>query len=281
MTPLIEAIQAVIAAAKIAQRDRALAPIERRLKAQMAAALKAHEKAFMAEFSRFGPGLLGEASAATVTPIEGALEAAYRATLADFSVPIEAARTAAMSAAARHRSAEFGVSFAFDAKNPSATALIKDQAAKSAGEIDATTREDITAILTRGMEQGYDYKTVAAEIAAKYQEYTAPVSKPRHVRNRAELIAINEAGEAYEAGNRLVVDELVDGGLEMEKSWSNVGDGRVSDGCLRNSAAGWIPVDQAFPSGHQHPTRFPGCRCACLYRRKPTAAAPMAAAGGV
>jgi len=40
-------------------------------------------------------------------------------------------------------------------------------------------------------------------------------------------------------------------------SWSTVGDERVSDGCIANAAVGWIPVDQLFPSGHQHPTPVP------------------------
>jgi len=166
--------------------------------------------------------------------------------------------------------AEFGVSFAFDLKNPRAIAAIKAQAVASVEEIDATTRDDLTRILTQGMEEGYNYQQVARAIAAKYDEYAVPVTRPRHIRNRAELIAVTEAAEAYETGNRLVIDEMTAVGLEMEMSWSTVGDERVSDGCIANAAVGWIPVDQLFPSGHQHPPRFPGCRCATLYRRRPT-----------
>lgn len=268
MTPLHTLLENIVALTKVVQRDRALKPIEQTLARKMAKAFRAHRAVFMREFERLGPGLYGEASAPPA--IEGALETAYQATLAQFLDPIETAAGASLAAAAKHRVAEFQVSFAFDLKNPRAIAAIKDQAAASVGEIDATTRDDLTRILTQGMEEGYNYQQVARAIAAKYDEYAVPVTRPRHIRNRAELIAVTEAAEAYETGNRLVIDDMTAVGLEMEKQWSTVGDDRVSAGCLQNAAVGWIPVDQGFPSGHQHAPRFPGCRCAILYRRRPT-----------
>jgi len=37
------------------------------------------------------------------------------------------------------------------------------------------------------MEEGYNYQQVARAIAAKYDEYAVPITRPRHIRNRAEL----------------------------------------------------------------------------------------------
>ena len=268
MTSLHTLLENIATLTKIWKRDRALKPVETKLARQMAKAFRAHRAVFMREFERVGLGILGEAS--TPPAIEGALEAAYQATLADFLGPIEEAAEAAIAAAAKHRVAEFGVDYSFDLKNPRAVAAIKDRAAAAVKEIDATTREEIARIVTQGMEEGYNYQQVARQIVAKYEEFG--VGKPQaHIRNRAELIAVTEAAEAYEEGNRLVIDEMMAVGLEMEKSWSTVGDDRVSDGCRENSQAGWIPVDEPFPSGHQHAPRFPGCRCAILYRRRPTA----------
>ena len=261
-------LENIVALTKVVQRDRALKPIETKLAGQMAKAFRAHRTVFMREFERAGPGLFSEAS--TPHAIEGGLEAAYQATLADFLGPIEGAAAAAIAAAARHRVAEFGIDYAFDLKNPRAVAAIKDRAAAAVTEIDATTREEIARIVTQGMEEGYNYQKVARQIVAKYEEFAVPITRPRHIRNRAELIAVTEAAEAYETGNRLVIDEMTAIGLEMEKQWSTVGDDRVSDGCRTNGQTGWIPVDQAFPSGHQHAPRFPGCRCAILYRRRVT-----------
>ncbi|MFA7122335.1 MAG: phage minor head protein [Bacilli bacterium] len=267
-TPLHTLLESIVALTKVVQRDRALRPIEQTLARKMATAFRAHRAAFMAEFERIGPGLYGEASAPPA--IEGALEAAYQTTLADFLGPIETAAAAAIDAAAQHRVAEFGIDYAFDLKNPRAIAAIKDRAAAAVKEIDATTREEIARIISQGMEDGYNYQKVARALADKYDEFGLTVPAGKHIRNRAELIAINEAGEAYETGNRLVIDEMTAVGLEMEMHWSSVGDAQVSDGCRRNEAVGWIPVDQTFPSGHQHAPRFPGCRCAILYRRRPT-----------
>lgn len=261
--PLLEKITAL---ANVVQRDRALKSIEQTLAREMSAAFRMHRDVFLTEFERAGRQIFGEA-AAPVT-IEGALETAYQATLARFVGPIETAAGAAIEAAAKHRVAEFGVGFAFDLKNPRAIAVIRGRAAAAVTAIDDTTRSELAAIVTRGMDEGYNYQQVAREITAKYAEFG--VGKPQaHVRTRAELIAINEAAEAYETGNRLVVDDMADTGLEMEMVWSTIGDGKVSEGCIANAAVGWIPVDQAFPSGHQHAPRFPGCRCAVLYRRKP------------
>ena len=57
-------------------------------------------------------------------------------------------------------------------------------------------------------------------------------------------------------------------GLPMEKKWLSVGDKPLGDNkpaacsiCLTNDRAGWIPIDDTFPSGHMHPLAHDGCRC--------------------
>ena len=264
MTPLRDLLESIVSLTKIWKRDQALKPIETKLARQMAKAFRAHRAVFMAEFERLGPGILAEAS--TLPAIEGALEQLTRRH-SPTSSP-DRGGAGPRSLPPRSRVAEFGVS-CVDLKNPRAVRAIRDRAAAAVTEIDATTRDEISRIVAKGMEEGYNYQKVARQIVAKYDEFG--VGKPQaHIRNRAELIAVTEAAEAYETGNRLVIDEMTAVGLVMEMSWSTVGDARVSDGCIANAAVGWIPVDQLFPSGHQHPPRFPGCRCATLYRRRPT-----------
>src|SRR5690554_3090433 len=125
MTPLRDLLESIVTLTKIWKRDQALKPIETKLAGQMAKAFRAHRAVFMREFERVGPGILGEASGPPA--IEGALEAVYQATLADFLAPIEEAAGAATAAAAKHRVAEFGVGFAFDLKNPRAVRAIRDR----------------------------------------------------------------------------------------------------------------------------------------------------------
>jgi len=118
------------------------------------------------------------------------------------------------------------------------------------------------------MEQGWSYNKTARILSDRYEQFA--IGKPQlHIESRAHLIAITESGNAYEEGRLQTAKWMQAQGLDMEHFWLNVGDDRVSDGCLANTAAGWIPLDQPFPSGHMRPLRFPGCRCRSLNRRKP------------
>jgi len=58
-------------------------------------------------------------------------------------------------------------------------------------------------------------------------------------------------------------------GITMVKKWMNSQDDRVSDGCLENTADGFIPIDEYHTSGDQQPPRFPGCRCYEIYEQAP------------
>lgn len=265
---LTSLIETVTARAKVAQRDRALLPIEKRLSADLSKAFAIHKRVFMAELDRSVRKMFTEAVSPTIVPVEGALNLANYASYDAFSYPLQDAALAAMSAAMEHRAAEFEVTFKFNVKNTRATDAIRTQAAKLVSNVDQTTRSELSAILTKGMDEGQSYTQVARNIVLKYKEFgVSPITLPGHLRTRAELIAVTEMGQAYETGNRIVIDEMADVGLDMEKSWSTVGDKRVSKLCRTNAAAGWIGLDVPFPSGHQYPPGHPGCRSATLYRR--------------
>lgn len=97
----------------------------------------------------------------------------------------------------------------------------------------------------------------------------------KKINYRAQLIARNEMSDGVnhaqfsDIQGRITRGELPNA---MEKNWSNVGDDNVSDGCLQNSADGWIPLDGEFNSGHERPPRFPGCRCGAQFRKARLAA---------
>jgi len=126
-------------------------------------------------------------------------------------------------------------------------------------DIQITTRDQLQFAIVKALEEGKSYDVTAKEIQRLFD---GPIS-----RDRARLIATHEAAQSYEAGNRGFADTLNDEGTNMEKRWENSGDGKVSDGCLENTADGWIPIDQPHSSGHQNPPRFPGCRCWESYRQ--------------
>lgn len=264
MSRLAAILSEIADATRQLHKDTALAPIERQLETDMRAAFRRHQTAFFTVYDRY----FREADGPTPIPeLENALENAYVSTKVTFTDPIIAAGGKALVAASEQQSAELCVGGAFDLKHPKAIAYLEEHAAEAVTNIDATTRKEIRRIVTKGMDEGWGYNKVAAEIRKKYAEFGVGKSQA-HIQTRAHLIAVTEAAEAYEEGSRLTAQELNDNGLPMEKAWSDVGDQRVSDGCLENSDAGWIDIDDPFPSGHMHAPRFPGCRCTVKYRRK-------------
>jgi len=135
-------------------------------------------------------------------------------------------------------------------------------------KIDDETRKKISKILVAGAKRGAGYSELANMIIQEFSEMARNTAPQKHIRTRAEFIAITELGQAYEAGTESVNMKLFKLGLDIEKFWLTVGDSRVSRGCRVNAAAGWITADQLFPSGHSRPLRFPGCRCSALWQIK-------------
>jgi hypothetical protein len=93
-------------------------------------------------------------------------------------------------------------------------------------------------------------------------------ARNRKLNYRAELIARTETGNAANHAQIEYTRQLQREGKlgDTQKRWSTVGDNVVSEGCENNEMAGWIDINDEFPSGHDRPLRFPGCRCACQFR---------------
>ncbi len=68
--------------------------------------------------------------------------------------------------------------------------------------------------------------------------------------------AQNESAEIEGTIYETVLDELMD-----ERRLITMEDDKVCEICIGNSAVGWIPVDQPYPSGHYHEPIHPECRC--------------------
>ena len=248
---------------KAAARKRAR--LEAKLQAAMAKAFRAQGRAFVRELGAVR-STYPIAEAARWGDWVAKFDKAVAATVALFTGPIDAATTSAVLLGAKAMLGTLKASIGFDLANPRAVAwLAENPAAERVTMITETTRGYIAALVDRAVEDGASYSELARRITDRYEEMAA--GKPQlHIDSRAHLIAVTEVGEAYSAGNLMAGQVLEDDGVPMEKAWDTVGDGRVSDGCAENAAAGWIPLPDAFPSGHQRPLRFPGCRCDLLMR---------------
>lgn len=190
------------------------------------------------------------------------------ATLLAFIRALEQAYDAALMAGALEVLAQLKVSIAFDLENPRALAYAHNRAATQVTRINEATRQALRRVITDGIREGQSYSQIAQRIRERFREMRTPWPQ-KHIRDRAEAIAIYEVGDAYEAGNQAAAEELAAWGATMEKAWITVGDERVRPEHRANEAAGWIGLDARFPSGHMRPPTDPGCRCTTIYRQRP------------
>ena len=151
---------------------------------------------------------------------------------------------------------ELGIEASFKLGSRQAMEWATKNAAARVTSINDTTRTEIRDLIARGVKEGRDYGSVAREIRDTFDGFT---------RQRAEMVAVTENANSYENGARSCIADIEAVGITMEKSWSTVG-GDECDICAENESAGWIPIDEAFPSGDQTPPNHPNCRCACLYQ---------------
>ncbi len=208
------------------------------------------EKAAGQAFGQSGEAF-GEA-AKTGTDIAAATEAALDAGRPALTEAIQTATEAAIQLGMADQASALGISF--DLKNPRAVAYAQEHAAAIVTKIDEETRRQIHDLVVQGTEEGWSYDRIAKEITARFAQFAE--GKPQeHIDSRAHLVAVTEVGNAYEEGNLIAAQGLASAGLEMEKMWETVGDNRVSEGCRENQMAGWIPLDQPFPSGFQYGIR--------------------------
>jgi len=134
-------------------------------------------------------------------------------------------------------------------------------------DVSDATKEEIQGIIARGLESGLSPQKVARQIADKLTPYMA--ERPEaEIRSLAHAIAVTKNAEAYEEGGLSLARDVEAAGIEMEKSWYVSEGQNPCDACLENGQAGWIPLDEAYPSGHMYPPGHPACLCLGLHRMK-------------
>lgn len=148
------------------------------------------------------------------------------------------------------------LTIALNLENPRAVAWAVAHAAEQVTRINAATREGINRIVVEAVENGYSYTRTQKALREAFE----------FSRGRAKRIAVYEIGSAYEQGKKTAAQEMTAQGLRMEKGWQTAEDERVRPEHRDNQAAGWIAMDEPFPSGDDIPPSDSGCRCAALWR---------------
>jgi len=175
--------------------------------------------------------------------------------------------------------------------------LIGREASTFVANFAETEMKKLGDIIAKGIEEGLGPKQIARNIdnvkgldknrAATYfkrvselEEIEPPLSAAqlekrseaiynKLLQDRKEVIARTEQRFATEKANEV---QALENGKEF-KAWLTVGDSRVSNECEANESDGWIPIDEVFDSGHDHPPEHPRCRCTLTYRKIVTDAA--------
>lgn len=231
----------------------------------MQAAFRAQGRVFMKEFVKLQPRIQE-----AIVPRDWLIVFAImvEATFENFLRPLEFRGRQALLLGGQQFIASIGISnLAFGLQNPRAISYLEQFAASKITRINETTRGQLQTVITQSAADGWSYDRLANEIRDRFEGFA--IGKPQqHIQSRAHLVAVTEVGNAYEEAAHIAAHDLQAGNLAMQKRWSTTGDDRVSDGCLANEAESWIPLNQSHNSGHQKPLRFPGCRCAELYRRR-------------
>lgn len=276
-----EAALRLVEAMSVAQKWKELDHLVLSGQAQMGRAFVAQGTAFLRLFGEMRPYFVEGwvSTGSTGAPLREASpipddvwlqlwDAVARNTLAVMLAPLVDMNEIGLLLGAGALAASLGIDLekAFSLKNPRAVAYLEQHGAALVTKINEETRSQMKTLVTQAVDEGWSYTRTAKAIREKFDGF-AGLKPQRHIRDRAELVAVTEAGQAYEEGSRIVALGLGDAGIPMEKYWRTSGDERVSQGCRDNQAAGWVDVREMFPSGHDRPLRFPGCRCTAQYRR--------------
>lgn len=257
------------------RKSQKVTGIERSLERKYARVWRNQQDVFIGEFGKLRPlfprvneSLIQEA--VTVTDVNPALNAAENATRSLAVDAIQGAVEVALIAGsdAIFETVGVGTGVSFDLVNPLAIEYLDQKGATQVSGIDETTRVRVRRIIVQAAREGWSWERTAEALIDLYEGFRFGGKGPLHFNNRGQLIAVTEIGNAYEEGARIGALQLSAAGLPMEKRWSGPDDGRTSEACKSNLDAGWVGIDEVFPSGDLRPLNHPGCRHTVLYRRK-------------
>lgn len=278
---ILEAIDRSLDAVLLRRKQRTLAPLERstatnlrtafrRQKAIVVAALAdAHDHQQYHEAAEPAPDP-DEARwlrTAFVLVLMDALSEAETATMADMTSILTNASQRALLAGGNAAMRDLGITGSFDLQNPRAVAYMQAHGAAMVTQINQTTRTQLNHLLTKSIANGDSYGEIAKQIRTKFDQFARPQPQ-RHIRDRAELVAIQETHDAFEASNEMVAQDLQASGLPVEKHALTANDERVDGECHGNSDAGWIALADAYPDGNMRPPFHVACRCSQQTRTK-------------
>lgn len=133
--------------------------------------------------------------------------------------------------------------------NTRALAYAKANAAELVTQIDDTTRDEIREIIASSISEGLTYKQVSDKLQDMYAFSDV----------RSDMIARTEIADANNSGVIEGMRDLKRQGAKIKKAWNP--DAGACPICVENGDAGFIDLEDDFPSGDPEPTAHPNCEC--------------------
>lgn len=135
-------------------------------------------------------------------------------------------------------------------QNPLALDWVLENALSDAGSISKTMKKVAQEVVSDALINGDSTFTLGKNLQAKFRDMSGW---------KAEQIARTET---HKAMSYAAHQTALDTNLLLVKKWDDSGDDRVCEHCRENSAAGWIPMSDAYPHGETSPEdEHPNGRC--------------------
>lgn len=128
----------------------------------------------------------------------------------------------------------------------------------AAYSIEDSTRNMLRELIDKALNEGWSKDTLASEIGQ------GPFSD-----SRADKIAQTELSFAHNKAN--LIGWQQSGVVDQKRSLLSA-DHTIEDECDENADAGWIALDDEFPSGDDQPAFHPNCHCGIISRKAPAKA---------
>lgn len=278
LTHLLPALDRLIEATSPESKDHQVRPLENRLRRGLATMWSEQRRMVLERLPEFRHRFQEALSDDELSRLWFAVTLATEGPMAevlDDLAPTAMRRGHQAAAAEVPASARAGISF--DLQHPRAVEFLRNRGAERVTMIDSTTRDRLRTVLTQAGDEGWAYSRTVRQIRDTFTGFGGR-SPLRHIRDRAELVVVQEMALAYGEGQRVAREQIMADGTQLEKNWLTAGDSRVDADCAANGAAGWIPANDSFPTGHGQEPAHPGCRCSTRSRvaeesRVPTPAA--------
>jgi hypothetical protein len=256
-------LEAAASAQSVRRRATALAPVQADLEASVAAIFERQEKAVVKRLKALKDQWpVSEA----VSDVDlGNILADDQTTRDDLAAAIAVAIALAWEFGVEGLAEMLGQTDDLDPLTVPGAEYLTTRGRVAADQIADTTRDQVGRTLVLGLAAGWLLSALIDAVGARFARYQE---------SRIPTIAQYELFQAYESGGYSASGYYSATGIPIEKLWVTMRDKRVEPICRENEMAGWLPSDQAYPSGHQMPLAHVRCRCVQGFRNAKTPKQP-------